>query len=158
MTDAWVKDLRDNDFEVEYLFEKFEQVQSVDFVPVKTGISGAMDRKMRKVLEDMPNDMFLRYQEIEGGIVGGRRVELKLQYPSAVWEGRTRILDFDAKAEHSANVRVLSQEETERKYLKLMETSLGLANALTRINARELRPVQQHPEETERTSYAGPEW
>ena len=158
MTDAWVKDLRDHDFEVEYLFEKFEQVQSVDFIPVTTGISGAMDPIMRKVLEDMPNDMLLRYQEIEGGIVGGRRVELKLQYSSAVWEGKTRILDFDANAGDSANVRVLSQEETEKKYLKLMETSLGLANALTRINARELRPVQHNSEESERTSHAAPEW
>ena len=152
LTDAWVQELRKKAFEVEYLFQKFEQVQSVDFVPVKTAIFETMDPKMRRVLEDMPNDMFLRYQEIEGGIVSGRRVELRLQYPASVWEGRTRILDFDANVENSVNVRVLSQEETERKYLKLMETSLGLANALTRINARELRPPAHRPGETERTS------
>lgn len=136
MTDAWVKDLRDNDFEVEYLFQKFEQVQSIDFVPARINITGATDTKIQKLLKDMPNDMFLRYQEIERGIVGGRRTELKLQYPSSVWKERTRILDFGAKAEDLSNVRVLSREDTERKYLKLMEISLGLASALTKINAR----------------------
>ena len=86
----------------------------------------------------MPEHMSLRYEEIDGGSIGGRRVRLKLQYPSAFWAAGVKLLDHDAHALTSDKVRRGTRWETEQKYMRLMETSLRLAHALTRINNGEL--------------------
>ena len=86
VADSLVQDLRESNFEVEYLFQGFESVQSLDFVPIKTANSSDETSPLMKHIADkMPEYMFLRYEEIDGGTIGGKRVRLKLQYPSAFW-------------------------------------------------------------------------
>jgi hypothetical protein len=139
IAESWAQDLREDHFEVEYFFQGFESVQALDFVPIKTAKPlEETDPWMRQIADEMPEHMALRYEEIDGGSVGGRRVRLKLQYPTAFWAAGVKLLDYDAHALRSEKVRIGSRWQTEQKYMRLMETSLRLAHALTRINNGEL--------------------
>jgi hypothetical protein len=139
IAESWAQDLLENHFEAEYFFQGFESVQSLDFVPIKTSKPlEETDPWMRQIADEMPEHMSLRYEEIDGGSIGGRRVRLKLQYPSAFWAAGVKLLDYDAHALMSDKVRIGSRWQTEQKYMRLMETSLRLAHALTRINNGEL--------------------
>ena len=150
------------DVEVEYLFERFEEVQVADFLPLRSpGIGGALDPEMSEVLAGMPEDMVLRYRDIEGGFVGGKRSELSLEYTrppmpnlsqrtklqpgaialSVIDDGDSEVAIDIGSNEHSDLGRQLP-EKARQKDLKLAETSLGLANALTRISARKLKPLR----------------
>ena len=156
------------DFKTEYLFERFEQVQTVDFVPLHLDETAeAIDLILKNVLVRMPKNMFLRYREVEGGAVGGRRTELRLRYEPLSKLAYDRInesrkIDFGlqgtdtgqleettAQAEEDEEPSFPEADKIRQSDLRLVETSLGLANALTRINAGELLPLQVSRKDSE---------
>jgi len=67
------------DVPVEYLLDRLEQVQGIDFVPIKESraLKNA-DFEVKKLLKDWPEGMMLRLREVEAGVSGGRRTELRL--------------------------------------------------------------------------------
>ena len=166
----WLLDAETNsrqqrkDVEVKYLFEKFEQVQIADFVPLRGSEAEGLvvDPGMKKLLDEMPEDLVLSYKEVEGGVVGGRRSELRLKYKSPPVTGFSKPSETqyaetnresvdlgqlqeatnaenDGKGEwDGSNLEAMKQRD-----LRLVETSLGLANALSRIGAGERRPPQK---------------
>ena len=127
------------DVEVEYLFERFEQVQTIQFRPLRgRETTASMDAEMRQILDGMPDGLMLNYRTREGGIVGGSTSELSLVYDTT-----HEPLTSKTDAERA------TRDETRREMnLRLAGTSLGLVNALTRINAGELQPF--HSSDSER--------
>ena len=132
LTDPWARDLRKNGFEVDYLFERFEQVQSLDLdLNFDTAFSANVDPSVKNVLSEYPTDVFLRYQEIEGGIVGGQRTELRLVNSA----GSVSTLGHDDPGAYDTGYVGGGEQADVEENLRLVKLSLRLANALTRINA-----------------------
>lgn len=132
LTDPWARDLRKNDFEVEYLFERFEQMQSLDLdLNFDTAFSASVDPSVKTVLGECPTNVFLRYQEIEGGIVGGQRTELRLVNAT----GSVSTLGHDDPVAYDTGYVGRGEQADVEENLQLVKLSLRLANALTRINA-----------------------
>ncbi|KAK3698574.1 hypothetical protein LTR37_016901 [Vermiconidia calcicola] len=150
---AWLASQHKNrkqDVEIDYLFDRFEQVSSADFIKDEGGATSVDDPIMREVLEGMPKGSYLTYNEVEGGAVGGSRSELHLMldwfeakakgefasHPSAVRAQEEPV----HRAEHEGAVMGDAAEQPSMGLdLRLVKTGLGLAHALTRISAGQLK-------------------
>ncbi|EMD00630.1 hypothetical protein BAUCODRAFT_176000 [Baudoinia panamericana UAMH 10762] len=65
--------------EAQYLLDRFEQVQVMDFEPLKERKRlDAMVPMARKKVEDWPDDIVLRLRDVDAGAFGGRRTEVVL--------------------------------------------------------------------------------
>ena len=147
----------DRDVETEYLFERFEQVQTMDFVPAPSaGDHGQhLDPGVKAVLEKVPTFFSLRYMEVEGGVAGGRTTGLTLKVAES---SRSRgcglkktmsddLAGVEREDEHSredlssgsdSDARSLDNG-TETHTSKLVDAALDFVHLLTRFNARELQ-------------------
>ena len=132
LTDRWVEDLRENNFELDYMFERFEQIQSLDFKFNPDESSSRPDPWLKQIMGETPSDMYLRYQEIEGGVVGGRRTELRLMYPGISASPEENL---DTKTGGVGNGDKEPQTEIWKSHFRWVNASLRLANAITKINA-----------------------
>ena len=137
--------------EVEYLFEKFEQVQSVQFIPRRDdeALKG-IDPMTKKLLDVMPEYSFLNYREIDGGTNGGRRTELMLKYDSFRRQATSRIGEtqqtesetIDPEVDEADSPPSMKPDVVKQRNWRLVETGLRIADALTRINAGELKALR----------------
>ncbi len=116
------------ELEVEYLFERYEQIQTARFAPMQaTDTPMNMDPSMKRVLANMLKSMLLQYNEVEGGFVGGSRSELTLIYDPTDQEQMTaRTGDNGLGGKARGN---------------LVSTALHVNEALTQINAGLLGPL-----------------
>lgn len=67
------------DVEVQYLFERFEQVQRIHFTPRQRVLDKEVDEEVKSLVRSMPKDMLLDYREVEGGAIYGSRTMLRLR-------------------------------------------------------------------------------
>jgi hypothetical protein len=86
-----------------------------------------------ETLHRMPDSSFLEYKTIEGGVTGGSRGELTLEY-----DGRKT----------SPGMRSNDQNQQE-EHLQLVEMALSLAASITRINVGELQALNLPMEKEE---------
>ncbi|KAF2486533.1 hypothetical protein BDY17DRAFT_291664 [Neohortaea acidophila] len=111
------------DVEVEYVFERFEQRQSADLVPARDDeiLQTAKD-ELRQMVDGWPASARLRYSEWQSGVVGGSG------------KGVSLIIDEAAHGEMHAG-------ERRKRDVALMATALGLTRCLTLATAREISPL-----------------
>lgn len=121
---TFVKRQKTQEVEVDYMFDRFEQVQNMLLVPnrdkgIFPGLREPIDSEVSHVLEGMRQDQSrLRYTDVDAGIIGGRRIELSLDYPVG---GK------------SVDVS------------RPVQSGLGIASLLTRIGAGEVKPLSLPP-------------
>ena len=65
---------------VDYMLERFEQVQVLDFVPRADWNDAPIDPDMAVLLKQWPQGMTLRCRDVEAGAFAGRRTELSLMH------------------------------------------------------------------------------
>ena len=133
------------DVEVDYLLDHFEQTQSGDFVPITDPeLLQSMDPEMREHLYNVPGHSYLRYRDIDGGTVGGRRTELSLRYDLSydrmLLSANRKSVQSDGALPRLENVMSGSgmQEAVKRVDAQLFATALGFAELLTRISSGQL--------------------
>lgn len=99
------------DVDVDYLFERFEQVRSAGFVP-KEGADGVVDEQAKETLDGFETgEISMRLKDVMGGVVGGKRMDVLLEQAQG------------------------SKGGTER----LVETALGIVRMVSSITGGELR-------------------
>lgn len=142
------------DVPVDYVLERFEQVQSASLVPLPlTALRHILPPiHLRQALRDMPESLVLRHTEVVGGLVGGNRTETTLEYN----EEKNYALDSSETAKSKVSsqnkarrgqldiprdVLRMTKDEVNASNKGLVYTALGLVKALTRINAEDLRAL-----------------
>jgi hypothetical protein len=145
------KDDRMDDIEIIYYFDRFETVQTQDFIPqhFNTGKKGLS----RDVFRPLHTDGLLRYEDIDAGPIYGQRRELTLlsrkSEETLQLAGRVTT-PSDARMEAKLRKKdreAVSTSSSPEMIERLVKMGLGIASVLTRLSTEEMKPVVPNEEE-----------
>lgn len=134
------------DVGVQYLLDRLEQHQVMNFVPAND--AEIDDPEVRRLLEQWPESMRLRVREVDAGAYGGRRTEVSLvnkwgaagAADSAGGEGKDAGAVAGGPARMGGKDRLMMQEQTAVNPTRALATTAArLLSLLTRANAGQLQ-------------------
>ncbi|KJX96550.1 hypothetical protein TI39_contig615g00017 [Zymoseptoria brevis] len=159
------------DVPVNYIFERFEQIQAIQFVPGRLdGNWEEVDEGIRSVMEHMlrPKSLALDYREVEGGAIYGnsttlslRTLEKRSKKRRVIQSGRDLEASesdaFEFTAEMKSTIQELigeqklkqefEQEELLPPHYPLVNAAFKMAHVLTRASAGTLKRMGQQSKE-----------
>ncbi|SMR52443.1 unnamed protein product [Zymoseptoria tritici ST99CH_1E4] len=146
------------DMPVNYIFERFEQIQAIQFVPGRPeGNLEEVDEGVRSVMEHMlrSKSLALDYREVEGGAIYGNSTTLSLRplerraKRKAKGSGTTDAdaAQWDVKDTSGALGVGPEQEDPLPHNLHLVDAAFKMAHVLTRASAGSLKRMGQQSKE-----------
>lgn len=117
------------DVPVTYLFDRYEQSQTVHFKPTRDpGLLGKLSVEDRAVLEGVPPEMVVEYRQVEGGQAHGNMSQLTLRVGSVA-------LPQGPQVRTAGRSRQQAEWDYEPSAAELAFHALGIADMLTRAAA-----------------------
>lgn len=129
------------DVKVKYLFERFEQIQRLDFVPRSSEEPETeMDEDVKSTLDSLPRHLRLDYREVEGGAIYGNSTILSLALEQKR-NGQRSSVAVEEQSEQTGSVSACSSSE-------LAGSALRVAYLLTSANSAKSSRSSGHAKES----------